>query len=600
MDQTTLDKLQYEDLKKLVKEYCVSDYGRRLVDELTPSSDIQTVKKTLTETNEARLILETGKTIPFIGSANIKTMLTKLNQSTVFQPDELIEMADFLRGCRKIRALITAEKTLAPKLVAMIEQMASYPEIESKLYDDIRNHQVDSSASGKLRKVRRHLEMTEQKIKDQLSRFLSASGNQRYIQDAVISLKDDRFAIPIKANYKNQVSGSIVGSSAKGTTVFIEPAAVGKLSSERDQLRGEESVIVYQILAKLTNLVAEKQTQISQNIRIIGELDFIFAKGKYSKAINGITPALNTEDRIKLVQCPHPLLSADAVPLDFTIGDRYRSLIITGPNAGGKTVTLKTVGLVTLAVMSGFQIRAEKGTTIAIFNNVFADIGDDQSLTNALSTFSSHIRNLSNILEHTGTRTLLLLDEIGSGTEPNEGAAIAITLLQAYYKKGAITIATTHYGEIKDYAQNHPDFINAAMQFDVKNLRPLYQLVIGESGDSNAFWIAHKMAIPENLIAQAKGYLRHEPYDYTKIAPELLPVHHEAKAAKNNALAKGDRVLFNGGTLEGLVYRIDQGTDKVVVYSSGKMLTMPGKQLKLKMAASELYPEGYDLNQLFR
>ena len=314
-----------------------------------------------------------------------------------------------------------------------------------------------------------------------------------------------RFTILIKSAYKNHVDGIIIETSSKGSTVFVEPTVISKLTSELEVLKMEESMEEYKILGELTELLFQNIRELKLNIEVIADLDMINAKAKYSKEVNGIEPKLNEDGYIKIVKGRYPLIK-NPVPLNFEIGKDYRSLIITGPNAGGKTVVLKTIGILTLLVQYGIHICAEEGTEMAIFDKVFVDIGDNQSVENALSTFSSHVKNLAEILRESNKKTLLLFDEIGSGTEPNEGAALAIAILEEFYHKGCITVATTHYGEIKNFSRQHPDFENAAMEFKKETLEPLYRLHIGKSGDSNALYISKKMGIPDRIIERTKSY----------------------------------------------------------------------------------------------
>ena len=380
-------------------------------------------------------------------------------------------------------------------------------------------------------RVRQKIEQTEEKISERLNKFLKSSENKQHIGEFFVSKRNGHYTIPIKSASKNKVAGTIIETSSTGSTVFIEPHGITKLSGEMTILITEEEIEVYQILAGLSGLILEQIQAININIELISQYDMVFAKGKYSMATDGIEPALNDHGFINLVACKHPLLGQDAVPLDFEIGKNYRSLIITGPNAGGKTVVLKTIGLLTLATMSGFHIiTGITGTEIAVFEELFVDIGDNQSLENALSTFSSHMKNLAEIMSQSNHKSMLLFDEIGSGTEPNEGAGLAIAILEQFYLKGCITVATTHYGEIKDYSEIHPDFMNSAMQFDNETIMPLYKLLIGKSGESNALWIASKMGIPKEVQKIAQSYMKEKSYNLELVndnrvrkAKELLP-----------------------------------------------------------------------------
>ena len=325
----------------------------------------------------------------------------------------------------------------------------------------------------------------------------------------------------------------------------------------------------------------------------------IWAKAKYSLDIQGIKPKINDYGYTKILKGRYPLIT-NGVPLDFEIGKDYRTLIITGPNAGGKTVVLKTLGMLTLAVQSGFHIGAKEGTEISIFQDVFVDIGDNQSVENALSTFSSHVQNLARIIKESGKSTLLLFDEIGSGTEPNEGAALAIAILEELYHKGCITVATTHYGEIKDYSHNHPDFENAAMEFKKETLEPLYKLTIGKTGDSNALYISKKMGISDSIIERTRTYIENKDYNYATIKESKKKKVKEVESEeKYYDFSVGDKVLLLDKNDSAIIYKGRDEFNNVVVLYDKEFIEVNYKRVKIELKAEELYPEGYDLNQLF-
>jgi DNA mismatch repair protein MutS2 len=360
MNENTFEKLQYNELKEIIKSYCVSGLGRELIEKLTPSSNLKVVKHRLMETSEARAILDAGGNMPFMGVSNMEHIILKVEKGIILDPSELINILDFLRGCRRILTFMSGKEFFAPTLASYTNSMTEFAGIEEEISFSIKNNQIDSAASIELKRVRTRIQTTEQKIKERLNKFLNSSTNRNYIQEFIISVKDDRYTIPIKASYKNQVQGTIVETSSKGSTVFVEPSVVGKLSDELAALKSEEAILEYQILATLTGLVAENIQPINVNMELISQYDMIFAKAKYSKQVDGIEPNINDHGYIKLINCKHPLLSGHVVPLQFSIGDLYRCLIITGPNAGGKTIVLKTIGLVTLATISGFLLRLQR------------------------------------------------------------------------------------------------------------------------------------------------------------------------------------------------------------------------------------------------
>jgi DNA mismatch repair protein MutS2 len=601
MNTMTFEKLQYNELKEIVKSYCVSGLGKQLIDDLEPISNIKVVKHRLNETTEARKIIDAESHVPLVGISNINNLIGKLEKGMMLDPSDLLEISDFLRGCRRIKMYMLDKVFFAPTLSGYAHSMTEFLSIEEEINYCIKGNRVDSNASKELKRIRRHIESTEEKISERLTKFMKSGSNKEYIQEFFISKKDDKYTVPIKASYKHQVAGTIVEVSSKGSTVFIEPAVISKLSDELSILKAEEAMEEYQILATLTGLVAEKLAEVRINMELIAQYDMVFAKAKFSKSKDGIEPKINKYGFIKLVKCKHPLLIGKIVPLDFEVGKDYRSLVITGPNAGGKTVVLKTIGLLTLATMSGLHIIADEGTEIAIFDRVFVDIGDNQSIENALSTFSSHMKNMSDIMNMANHNTLLLFDEIGSGTEPNEGAALAIAILEEFYQMGCITIATTHYGEIKRFSEMHSDFMNAAMKFDNETLEPLYQLVIGTSGDSNALWISRKMNIRERVIERAKQYMDNKDYNLERVCDskrKKTEIQNEKKVASYE-YEIGDKVELLDHNDSAIVYKKKDSYHNITVFYKEEFIEVNEKRVSLELKAADLYPEGYDINTLF-
>jgi len=601
LNKMTYDKLQYNDLKEIIKSYCVSGLGKQLIDRLEPSSNMKVVKTRLNETTEARAILDAEGHVPFLGVSNIENLIKNLEKGLILDPSDLVSISDFLRGCRKIKKFMLEKVFFAPVLASYANSMTEFKKVEEEINFSIKGSMVDSAASKELRRIRSNIETVEEKIKERLNKFLNSSANKKYIQDFFISKKDDRFTIPIKASFKNQVAGTVVEASSKGSTVFMELNTVTKLNGELSILKAEEAMEEYQILATLSGMVLENIYHININMELISQYDMVFAKAKFSKHIGGIEPKLNDYGYIKLVNCKHPLLTGDVVPLNFEIGTDYRSLIITGPNAGGKTIVLKTIGLITLATMSGFHVYAGKETEVSVFENIFVDIGDNQSIENALSTFSSHMKNLSEIMNASNNSTLLLFDEIGSGTEPNEGAALAISILEEFYQIGCITIATTHYGEIKRFSEMHSDFMNAAMRFNNETLEPLYKLMIGKSGESNALWISRKMEIREKVLQRAKEYMENKAYHLDRVNENKLrkPKAIKEKVEVRNVFHKGDRVKLLDHDQFGIIYKEIDNFHNVIVYFNGELIEVNDKRVSLEVKATELYPDGYDLDTLF-
>lgn len=602
MNLTTIEKIQFNQVKEQIERHCVSSLGKKRFKKLQLNAKPVVVTTRYNETEEARALLDAKLTMPFMGLSSIDVFMEQLEKGLLLEASSLIDVADFLRSGRMIRCFMEKHESLAPTLTMYARSITEFTEIEDEIYFSIKNGQVADEASKELRRIRRLIAEKESKIEERLSKFLKNKDNQKQIQEFFVSKKNERFTIPIKAAYKNQVAGTIIETSSKGTTVFIEPTAVTKLNDELAMLKVEESTEIYQILATLSGLILENLVPIQLNLETIAEYDMIFARGKYSRLIQGVTPKLNQRGYIHLVNAVHPLIEANAVPLNFTVGEDYRGLIITGPNAGGKTVVLKTVGLLALMTLLGIQLPADEGTEMGLFEGIFVDIGDSQSLENALSTFSSHIQNIADIMQVAPRNSLVLFDEIGSGTEPNEGAALAIAILEEFYQRGNIVVATTHYGEIKRYSEIHPDFINAAMAFDQATLTPLYQLLMGESGESNALWIAKKMNLKEHVIQQAQRYMEDKDYSLTKasIPKNKTMIDSQTERAESvSLLKKGDRVLLLDYNENGLVFEDNPLRETVTVFYRNDYHEVVPKRLKLEVLATDLYPPDYDLSTLF-
>lgn len=603
MNLDTFEKLQLNEIKELVKVYCVSSLGRSLIDKLEPSGNYYVVKKKLEENKEARKVLESSNHVPLEGLFNIYPVIDKVEKGMILDVSELISCEDFLRGCRKIKLFMLDKEFYSPTLSSYALNITECESIEEEIKFSIKNNKISSEASKELKKIRRSIDIFEGRIKEKLNKFLTSSTNKKYIQEFIISKRDDRFVVPIKSSFKNEVDGAVLDTSSKGSTVFIEPASISKYSLELITLKSEESIEEYKILSYLTELIYNKIREIKLNMEIVSHYDMVFAKAKFSQNNKCITPKINNHGYTKIIKGRHPLLKGNVVPLDFEIGDKYRSLIITGPNAGGKTITLKTVGILTLMTQCGFDIPTMENTEISVFEKVFVDIGDNQSIENALSTFSAHIKNIADVMREANKNTLILFDEIGSGTDPNEGASLAIALLEEFYQMGCIMVASTHYEEIKHFANKHPHFENAGMMFNKETLEPLYKLVIGKSEDSNALFISKKMGIKDKVLQKAKIYMDNKNYDFTLVKENKIL--NKVVEKENLVLIEfpnfemGDKVELLDFNDFGIVYKpIDKFNNVEVLYKD-EFIKMNARRLKLQLKAKDLYPEDYDLNSLF-
>lgn len=598
MNNKIYNAVQFNTIKDELKKYAFSNFAKKAIDKREPSASLPTVQRWLDETEEAMTILASGQHVPFMGLTRVEQLTNQINKGMVLEPGELVEYADFLRSFRLIAKLFDKNKYQTPILYSYTNDLTDFSQIDATVYDYIQGNRVKSESSKALKQIRNQIAKLEKEIDQRLRKFMASSQNQSKLQDRLVLIKDERYTVPIKAEYKQKIGGTIVDQSSKGTTVFVEPDTVRKYNDQLIMEKAAEVGEVYQILSYLTGLIGERMSEISYCIDVVTELEVIFARAKYSRAIDGKKPQINKEERIIFNKVKHPLLTGP-VPLSLNLGLENRALVITGANAGGKTIVLKTVALVSLMTMTGILVANGEGTDIAVFDDIFIDIGDQQSLENSLSTFSGHMQNLSDIIKQVKRHTLVLLDEIGSGTDPNEGAALAIALMEEMYKKGSLVIATTHFGEIKEFAVKHEDFTTAGMAFDAETLTPKYRLLLGETGESHAFWIADKMKINERVLVKAAEYLENRSYDLGKQAFQSTAKPQEAlTTAKEYSFSKGDRIRLNDSEKIGLFYEnIDDY--QAHVYVEKEMIEAPLRRLTLLATAEELYPMDYDLNTLF-
>ncbi len=607
------ETLEYGKIKEMIKEFTASDLGKKRIEKLTPSTDIDAISSMLDLTSEGKNILSKSPHIPLHGLHDIEELIAKIEMGGILYPIDLSKISSFLRGCRKTKKFMNNHDYTAPTLSSYRYNITELSEIETEIESSIEGSRVSDKASNELSKIRKKITIMEDRIESKMQSILSSAKYKQYIQDFFVSKRNNRFVIPIKSSYKNQMEGTIVEASATGATVFMEPSAITKLTNELSILKAQEESEEYQILATISGYIALHIKEIKINLEVMAEYDFVFAKAKYSNSINGIEVKINNNDYIKIVKGKHPLLGEEAIPLDFEIGKDYRTLVITGPNTGGKTVSLKTIGLLTMMVQSGLHIPAASGSEIAIFDRVLVDIGDKQSIEQSLSTFSGHMKNIIEIINKARYSTLILLDEIGTGTDPSEGAALAAAILDELYRNGAITIASTHYGEIKDYADQHQGFENGCMEFDPKTLSPLYKLSIGKAGRSNALWISERLGMRPRVLEKAREYIEsRQNVGINKVKYEIdntdlkLP-KKKTKAVQNkkdsgkdeNRFRKGDSVIIGNTDEKGIVYEVDDEYGNVVVLVRNEYKTFHKKRLKLHIKREDLYPPGYDLDVVF-
>lgn len=512
MNTNHLEKLEYNKILEQLNNFCSTKYGKNLVLELLPSNEKSKVVSLLQETSEAINLSMRNSFPSFYDASNITVSLKQLESMQSLNTKALLNLANILKNAEELKSyfdkdFITYDSF--PILSDLFNMLYSNNSISSKVFSCILEEDViDDRASKELYSIRKKKKSLEQDIRSKLNNMIHSSSYSKYIQEPIITIRNERFVIPVKEEYRSSIKGLIHDVSNAGSTVFIEPLSVFEMNNEIHELINSENIEIERILFELSQLFAPVISQLKDDIDIIGKLDFIFAKAKFAKSINAIIPNVSDKKEINLKNARHPLISKDTVvPITLSLGNDFSTLLITGPNTGGKTVTLKTVGLLTCMACSGLAIPCDENSSIYVFDNVFADIGDDQDITSSLSTFSSHMTNIVGILKNFTSESLVLLDELGSGTDPLEGANLAISILEYIKDIGALTISTTHYPELKKYALVTNGFENASVEFDVSTLTPTYRLLVGIPGKSNAFEISKKLGLDEKIIDNAKSHL---------------------------------------------------------------------------------------------
>lgn len=525
MNSKTLRVLEFNKIIDKLRQYASSDLGKAIVDKLEPSTDINEIKLNQRETSEAvSMILKKGS-LGLGGLRNVGEYIKRVNISGVLNIEELLHIGDFLRVSRRAKDYAKSESKndSFPVLEPQFNSIETVADLEREIERCIPSPtEVADDASRALREIRRNIKIANDRIKEQLNSIIHSNTYKNMLQEAVITIRNERYCVPIKQEYKNAFAGLIHDQSATGATVFIEPISIVQLNNKIKELHNKEKIEVERILALLSAKVAENGDVILANADILAHIDFVFAKAELSIKMNGTEPKFNTKGYVNIKKARHPLLdSATVVPTNIYIGGKFNTLLITGPNTGGKTVSLKTLGLFTLMGQAGLHISAFDNSELAVFDDVFADIGDEQSIEQSLSTFSGHMTNIVSILNSVTPNSLVLIDELGAGTDPTEGAALAISIIKYLHAFGARTAVTTHYSELKVFALTTDGIENASCEFDVETLRPTYRLLIGVPGKSNAFAISQRLGLPEHIINEAKEVLSHEDIRFEDIITDL-------------------------------------------------------------------------------
>lgn len=560
MNQKSLRVLEFNKIVDILKTKVSSSLGLKYIENLTPSSDYEEVKYMLEETSQAQGILLKRGAVGLNGIHDIEDKAKIAEIGASLDPGSLIKIADTLRVARNLKnTLASSEEEFSyPIIQGLSNSLYVYRDVEDKIYNAIVSEiEISDNASSELRDIRRRIVQKNQSIRSKLNSIISSTTYQKYLQDAIISVRGDRFVVPVKAEYRSYVSGIIHDQSSSGATLFIEPMSIVDMNNELRQLRLKEQEEIERILAELSALVGEISHDIISNQEILGKLDFAFAKGKLSIAMKAVEPNLNEDKFINIKAGRHPLLDAETVVAnDIYLGRNFHTLLITGPNTGGKTVTIKTVGLFALMTQSGLHIPANYGSSMCVFDNVFADIGDEQSIEQSLSTFSSHMTNIVSILKDVTENSLVIFDELGAGTDPIEGASLAIAILEDVKMAGAKCIATTHYTELKNYALTKEGVENAAVEFDVDTLSPTYRLLMGIPGKSNAFEISKKLGLSDYIISRAREFI-----DDSNI--ELEDVLQEAEKSRLKAIEEREEAEKLKAEIEKVKQEYDERLAKI-------------------------------------
>ncbi|MGD6802866.1 endonuclease MutS2 [Rossellomorea vietnamensis] len=618
MNENTFKQLDFQRIKEEIASYALTDSGKGLVKSLSPSFNKKQIAAWLDEVTEAVEILNKSESVPIHALDGIELILSGMNKGTALRAVQFQKLLLFLDCCGKLKRFMKDKEFIAPRVSSYVYSIEDLPGLYEEISRCIRNGQVDDYASKELLKVRKQISIGEERLKEKVSSMLKSNKYKTYIQEAIVSQRAGRYVIPVKKEYKGKVKGAVLDASASGSTLYIEPEEVGAQQDQLLYLKMEEESEVESVLLYLTGLVQQHEKELKLAVEIMINYDHLFAKAKYSKAIGGNAVELNEAHYISLKNARHPLLRKDAVPLNIKMGGKFHALVITGPNTGGKTVSIKTVGLLTLMAQCGIHVPVEKGSHISIFQKILLDIGDGQNLQQNLSTFSSHVKNIIEILQEANDRSLILLDELGSGTDPGEGMGLATAILQKLYDKGATLLATTHYSEIKDFADREEGFINGSMEFDLETLEPTYRLIVGRGGESQAFSIALKLGMHPEIIEAAHRVTYKENRRYAGVSYDDHMRKEQERQVAVNRYAKRERIekethktespqFVMGDNVKvspaGEIGIVEKGPDKMgsyTVWVKGEKREVNHKRLELYISAKELYPEDYDFDIVFK
>ena len=603
-------QIEFDKIKEMWAELAVTDGARQAIGEIVISYSESELNKRLKDTTDARVMIEKLGAPPIQNITEMREVLMIAEKGDCLTPYQLERVEKCLVSIKRLKEYLERGKAYEISLAFYCENLGEYSELCEEIRSKIRGEKVDDYASKELLQIRREITECEESMRQSAERILR--GNKECMSDNFCTLRNGRICVPVKKEYRQKISGTVIDKSSTGSTFFIEPAGAAKYYEKLQLLKIDEENEVYRILYMLTAMVLSEAPVLYDNLKMIEKLDFIFSKGKLSIDMEGIEPDINTERRIKMESARHPLMERSvAVPLQFELGGNIRGIVITGPNTGGKTIAIKTVMLNSMMAQYGLHVTCEKAD-ICMNSSYLCDIGDGQNMSENLSTFSAHISNVLEILKETDENSLVIMDELGSGTDPAEGMGIAIAILEELRKSKANFLVTTHYPEVKDYARDTEGIVNARMTFDRDTLSPTYQMIIGEAGESCAFYIADRLGMPNEMlrvaIKAAYGESAVSDYEFQK-ADSTIEKNKGTRITKTKAPKKnadlsvkykiGDSVMIYPDGKIGIVCVPINEKGVLRVQLSDKKIWINHKRVKLHVAAEELYPENYDFSIIF-
>lgn len=563
MNERTLKKLEYDKIIALLSGYTSFSCGRELAEGLEPSNSLKEAESRLKDTDEGREVLRLYPTFSLGPVRDIREDIRHVAIGGVLEIEALVRVADTCRAARQVKTFFNEAKGSFPGVASLGKGLNIIKTIETAVEKAIGpDNSINDGASEALYQTRRKIKISNDRIKDRLESIIRNPNTAKFLQEAIITIRDNRYVVPVRQEYRGQIPGIVHDISASGASAFIEPMAVVELNNELLKLIRDEQEEINAILRALSIMVAGFSGELESNLVRLSNLDLIFAKAKLSIALDGTTPKLNSEGQLNLKKARHPLIPAElVVPIDVKLDKHTKAMIITGPNTGGKTVTLKTISLLTIMALAGLHIPVESGSELSFFSQIFADIGDEQSIEQSLSTFSSHMVNLVEILKYADYTSLVLLDELGAGTDPTEGAALAMAIISALQSRGVKIICTTHYSELKAFAWNTPGCVNASVEFDINSLAPTYRLLMGVPGKSNAFEISRRLGLPEDIILNASELITNEDAQVAELLANLEILRQQTAAEKAEVEALRQELEEKSRSMQG---ELDKAKKEVV------------------------------------